>query len=134
MNTKDYSNEIDLRRYIREIKAHKWLLGAIFLIIFGLAVAYIARKESEYTAHASLLIEDNSDAQGARGAGSMMQMMRIFSTGGFSSSSVDNELLLVNTIDVATRTVKALNLNVNCVEKDGLINHTLFEDTPISLT
>ncbi|MDE6651912.1 MAG: hypothetical protein K2K08_05845, partial [Paramuribaculum sp.] len=134
MNTKDYSNEIDLRRYIREIKAHKWLLGAIFLIIFGLAVAYIARKESEYTAHASLLIEDNSDAQGARGAGSMMQMMRIFSTGGFSSSSVDNEILLVNTIDVATRTVKALNLNVNCVEKDGLINHTLFEDTPISLT
>ena len=134
MNNKDYSNEIDLRRYIRELKLHKWLLCAIFLIIFGLVVAYIARKESEYTAHAALLIEDTSDSQGARGAGSMMQMMRIFSTGGFASSSVDNEILLVNTIDVATRTVKALNLNVNCIEKDGIFNHTLFEDAPISLT
>ena len=134
MNNKDYSNEIDLRRYIRELKLHKWLLCAIFLIIFGLVVAYIARKESEYTAHAALLIEDASDSQGARGAGSMMQMMRIFSTGGFASSSVDNEILLVNTIDVATRTVKALNLNVNCIEKDGIFNHTLFEDAPISLT
>lgn len=134
MNNKDYSNEIDLRRYIRELKLHKWLLCAIFLIIFGLVVAYIARKESEYTAHAALLIEDASDSQGARGAGSMMQMMRIFSTGGFASSSVDNEILLVNTIDVATRTVKALNLNVNCVEKDGIFNHTLFEDAPVSLT
>ncbi|MBD5256111.1 MAG: hypothetical protein HDS50_00560 [Bacteroides sp.] len=134
MNNKDYSNEIDLRRYIRELKLHKWLLCAIFLIIFGLVVAYIARKESEYTAHAALLIEDASDSQGARGAGSMMQMMRIFSTGGFASSSVDNEILLVNTIDVATRTVKALNLNVNCIEKDGIFNHTLFEDAPVSLT
>ncbi|MDE5836118.1 MAG: hypothetical protein K2H50_03825 [Paramuribaculum sp.] len=134
MNNKDYSNEIDLRRYIRELKLHKWLLCAIFLMIFGLVVAYIARKESEYTAHAALLIEDTSDSQGARGAGSMMQMMRIFSTGGFASSSVDNEILLVNTIDVATRTVKALNLNVNCIEKDGIFNHTLFEDAPISLT
>ncbi|MDE5822023.1 MAG: hypothetical protein K2H63_06020 [Paramuribaculum sp.] len=134
MNNKDYSNEIDLRRYIRELKLHKWLLCAIFLIIFGLVVAYIARKESEYTAHAALLIEDTSDSQGARGAGSMMQMMRIFSTGGFASSSVDNEILLVNTIDVATRTVKALNLNVNCIEKDGIFNHTLFEYAPISLT
>ena len=134
MNNKDYSNEIDLRRYIRELKLHKWLLCAIFLITFGLVVAYIARKESEYTAHAALLIEDASDSQGARGAGSMMQMMRIFSTGGFASSSVDNEILLVNTIDVATRTVKALNLNVNCIEKDGIFNHTLFEDAPVSLT
>ncbi|MDE5745487.1 MAG: hypothetical protein K2H84_07530, partial [Paramuribaculum sp.] len=134
MNTKDYSNEIDLRRYFRELKLHKWLFCVIFFIIFGLAVAYVARKESEYTAHATLLIEDSSDSQGARGAGSMMQMMRIFSTGGFASSSVDNEILLVNTIDVANRTVKALNLNVNCIEKNGIFNHTLFEDAPLSLT
>lgn len=106
----------------------------MFLCIFGLAVAYVARSESNYTAHSTLLIEDNSsDTQGGRG-GSMMQMMRIFSTGGFTSSSVDNEMLLISTVDVSLRTVKALNLNVNCIEKKGITNHTLFENSPISLT
>ena len=133
MKTKDYSNEIDLRRFLREFKFHKWLLSGLFILIFGLAVAYVVRRESDYTAHSALLIEDNSDSQGAR-AGSMMQMMRIFSTGGFSSSSVDNELLLINTLDVAKRTVKALNLNVNCIEKKGFVNKTLFENAPVSLT
>lgn len=134
MKNKEYSNEIDMRRIIREIKTRRWLFIILFLLIFGLAVAYVARSESNYTAHSTLLIEDNSgDAQGGRG-GSMLQMMRIFSTGGFTSSSVDNEMLLISTVDVALRTVKRLNLNVNCIKKKGLTNHTLFEDAPISLT
>ncbi len=134
MKNKEYSNEIDMRRIIREIKTRRWLFLTMFLLIFGLAVAYVARSEAKYTAHSTLLIEDSSsDAQGGRG-GSMLQMMRIFSTGGFTSSSVDNEMLLISTNDVSLRTVKALNLNVNCIEKKGITNKTLFENPPISLT
>lgn len=133
MKTKDYSNEIDMRRLIRELKQRKWLFAGLFVLIFGLTVAYVARRESDFTAHSAILIEENSDSQGGR-AGSMMQMMRIFSIGGFASSSVDNEMLLINTIDVAARTVKALNLNVTCIEKKGIINKTLFEDIPVILT
>lgn len=133
MENKDYSNEIDLRRFLRELKTRKWLYTAIFVIVFGAAIAYVCRKEPEYTAHSTLLIEASSSESQGRG-GSLMQMMRVFSTGGFASSSVDNELLLVNTHDLVLRTVKAMGLNINCVQKNGLAKRTLFLNAPLSLS
>lgn len=133
MENKDYSNEIDLRRMARELRSHKWLYIAVFAIVFGAAVAYVCRKESEYTAHSTMLIEESGSDNQNRG-GSLMQMMRVFSTGGFASSSVDNELLLVNTRDVALRTVKAMNLNITCLQKSGLRKRTMFLDVPVSLS
>lgn len=133
MESKDYSNEIDLRRVCRELKHRKWLYTAVFAIILGAAVAFVWRKEPEFTAHSTMLIE-NSSSEGQGRGGSLMQMMRVFSTGGFASSSVDNELLLVNTRDVALRAVKAMNLNITCFQKHGLRSKTLFADTPLTLS
>lgn len=133
MEYKDYKNEIDLRRFWRELRRHKWWYIASAIIIFGAAIAYVARRESEFTAHSSLLIEDNSNEAQGRG-GSLMQMMRVFSMGGFSSASVDNEMLLVNTYDVALRTAQLLDLNIACVQNNGFTRKTMFEDSPVALT
>ena len=66
MESKDYSNEIDLRRVCRELKHRKWLYTAVFAIILGAAVAFVWRKEPEFTAHSTMLIENSSsEGQGA---------------------------------------------------------------------
>lgn len=133
MESKEYKNEIDLRRFRRELHRRKWLYISVGVLIFGAAIAYVARKEPEHTAHSALLIEDNSNESQGRG-GSLMQMMRVFSMGGFNSASVDNEMLLVNTYDVAMRTARTLDLNITCVQNNGITKRTMFEDSPVALT
>ena len=127
-----YGNEIDLRRYVRELRRHRWLYGAIALAILALAVGYVLRKEPVVEATAVLLIEDDNDNQ-TRAGGNLLQMMRSFSTGGFGNASVDNELLVVNTYDIALRTVKALDLNVTSLYKHGVFTKTLWDDAPLRL-
>lgn len=131
MSEREYKNEIDLRRFWREVKFRRKAAIVIMSVVFGIALCYAIYREPEFTAHSSLLIEDSdSEAQG-RG-GSVLQMMRIFNTGGFTSSSVDNELLLVNTLDVTLATVRDAGLNVTCRLEKCFGKETLY-NPPISL-
>ncbi len=109
---KSNENAIDLRRFFRQAKKSIWVyIGS--LIFFGaLAGYYIYRAMPQYVVEGAMLIEDSSEeASAVKSAGPLSAMMRTFSVGGFSTSSVDNEVHLAGSRDVMLRTVRALQLN-----------------------
>lgn len=109
---KSNENAIDLRRFFRQAKKSIWVyIGS--LIFFGaLAGYYIYRAMPQYVVEGAMLIEDSSEeASAVKSAGPLSTMMRTFSVGGFSTSSVDNEVHLAGSRDVMLRTVRALQLN-----------------------
>lgn len=127
-------NEIDLRRYVYALRSHRWLFAAIFAVIFGLGLTYALTRPTRYNSVATVLIEDgSSDLAQRSGAGALAMMMRSFSIGGFSGASVDNEMVLVASHDIAYRTVRKLSLNVTCVEPQGLTKRPLWHDAPATL-
>lgn len=109
---KSNENAIDLRRFFRQAKKSIWVyIGS--LIFFGaLAGYYIYRAMPQYVVEGAMLIEDCSEeASAVKSTGPLSAMMRTFSVGGFSTSSVDNEVHLAGSRDVMLRTVRALQLN-----------------------
>ena len=122
---------IDLRKYIKALKKG-WIWGLItFVIIFGLAITYCVIKMPQYDSYAMMLIEDDSD-KGARAmGGGMASLMRTFSIGGFGSSSIDNELIIVKSNAVKRAVSSRLGLNRTYVEKKGLKKEFLYKNSPV---
>lgn len=128
------NNEIDLRRYISVLRSRKWLFIAIFAVIFGLGLTFTLTRPTRYKSMATVLIEDGSSDLAQRAGGSALaMMMRSFSIGGFASSSVDNEMVLVTSHELAYRTVRKLSLNISCFQTKGLTKQQLWKDTPATL-
>ncbi|MCM1332071.1 MAG: Wzz/FepE/Etk N-terminal domain-containing protein [Bacteroides sp.] len=126
-----YNNELDFRRLIREIKRLKWVYLAAFIVFMGAGIAYYLRSMPEYTAVGKVLIEDSSENTPSAGAGGVSAIMRSFSIGGFGSSSVDNEIEIMQSNKLRLRVVKLLRLNRIYVERDGLKKKMLYRDTPV---
>ncbi len=128
------SNQLDLRRFTRSVKRLKWIYLASFIFFMGLAITYCCIKQPQYVVKATMLIEDSSDdGSGILGAaGGMATMMKTFNIGGFGSSNVDNEILLVNAHDVLLNAAKEIKLNRTYYLRDGLGKVYLTpETTPI---
>ena len=122
---------IDLRKYIKAIKKG-WIWGLIsFFIILGLAIAYSVIKMPQYESYAMMLIEDDSDKSSRAMGGGMAGLMRSFSIGGFGSSSIDNELIIVKSNAVKKEVSSRLGLNRTYVEKKGLKKKFLYKNSPI---
>ena len=116
------NDTIDLRKYIKAVKKG-WILGLIsFLVIFGLAIVYCVIKMPQYESYAMMLIEDDSDKSPRAMGGGMAGLVRTFSIGGFGSSSIDNELVIVKSNAVKKAVSSRLGLNRTYVEKKGLKN------------
>lgn len=129
-NTTTDKNEIDLRRIARAIRSHRWIYLGGCALIAAMATAFCCITQPRYESTATMLIEDSS-SEPAQTANPMAQMMRTFSIGGASTTSVDNEIMLVNTMDVMRRTVTALNLNTELSERHGLRKLLLFAEPPL---
>lgn len=118
MNQKE--SKIDLRRYWQSIIRHKWVfIGIMALFIFA-GIFLAVRSLPKYKIEGDILIgEMGFDSEGGTGSsGGMSQMMKSFSVGGFGSSAVDNEVLIMNSHDVMMRTVRTLDLNRTYYAKD----------------
>jgi len=126
-------NRIDLRRLIREFKQYKWIFISIILLFTALGAWKSYRGLPNYEIQGSMLIGENGYNSENRGGG-LAQMMKTFSVGGFSGSSVDNELLILQSHDVLMRTVRSLDLNRSYIgiNKDGK-KAQLYKDTPIRI-
>lgn len=129
-NTTTDKNEIDLRRIVRAIRSHRWIYLTGCALIAALAIAFCCISQPRYESTATMLIEDSSTDQ-AQSSNPMATMMRTFSISGASTTSVDNEIMLVNTMDVMRRTVTALNLNTELSERHGLRKRLLFNEPPL---
>lgn len=109
---KSNENAIDLRRFFRQAKKSIWVYICSLIFFGALAGYYIYRAMPQYVVEGAMLIEDSSEeASAVKSAGPLSAMMRTFSVGGFSTSSVDNEVHLAGSRDVMLRTVRALQLN-----------------------
>lgn len=108
---------IDLRRFWRAAHQWRWLLiaGTLLLTIAGTWFGF--SRLTKYEISAGLLIGDNSSDSDSR-AGSVQQMMRTFSVGGFAGTGVNNELVILASHDVMLRTVRALDLNRTYIGKN----------------
>lgn len=123
------NDKIDLRKYISAVK-RGWIWGLIsFLIIFGLAITYSVIKMPQYDSYAMMLIEDEPSS--SKSGGAMAGLMRTFSIGGFGSSSIDNELIIVKSNAVKKAVASRLGLNRTYVEKKGLKKEFLYKNSPI---
>lgn len=125
------NDKIDLRKYIKAIK-RGWVWGLIsFVVILGLAITYCVIKMPQYESYAMMLIEDDSDKGTRSMGGGMASLMRSFSIGGFGSSSVDNEIVIVKSHAVKKNVSSRLGLNRTYVEKKGLKKELLYKTSPV---
>ena len=128
------SNTLDFRRYLREVKRLWWVYALTLAAFFALAIIFLSRTLPQNRADATMLIEASSTDTGASAAsraGGMAGMMRMFSVGGFGSSSVSNEITLLKSLDLAERTVRAADLTTIYIERKGLSKSLLYPETPI---
>ncbi len=134
MKTSTESNTLDFRRYLREVKRLWWVYALTLAALFALAIIYLSRSLPKNRADATMLIEASSTDTGASAAsraGGLAGMMRMFSVGGFGSSSVNNEITLLKSLDLAERTVRAANLTTTYIERKGISKSLLYPETPI---
>lgn len=129
----DTNNQLDLRRFVRSAKQLRWIFIASPVVFIVLATIYCLMRQPQFEIKSTILIEDPSDDTPTV-AGGLGAMMKTFSVGGFGASSVDNEILLVNSHDVLMHVAKALELNRTYTEKNGLKKRMLFSDSPIHVS
>ncbi len=130
MNKKE--NIIDLRRFMRTIKQYRWLLLAVIVAFTSLGIWVGVRSLPKFDIQGQVLIGDNNNSNGGSSAGGMAQMMKTFSVGGFGASTVDNEVLVMQSHDVMLRAVRMLELNRSYIGKtvDG-DKAMLYQNTPV---
>ena len=130
MNKKE--NIIDLRRFMRTIKQYRWLLLAVIVAFTSLGIWVGVRSLPKFDIQGQVLIGDNNNSSGGSSAGGMAQMMKTFSVGGFGASTVDNEVLVMQSHDVMLRAVRMLELNRSYIGKtaDG-DKAMLYQNTPV---
>lgn len=126
-----YNNELDFRRFIREIKRLKWVYVAAFVLFMSAGIVYYLRCMPEYAVMGKVLIEDSSENTPSAAAGGVSAIMRSFSIGGFGSSSADNEIEIMQSNKLRMRVIKLLKLNRMYVERDGLKKKMLYFSTPV---
>lgn len=124
-------NKINLSRLFRAMKQCKWAYVASIVLFVGMGIFMSVRSLSKVEIRGSLLIGDSTGEE-SKSSGNLMSMMKTFSVGGFSGSSVDNEILIIESHDVMLRAVKTLGLNRTYIAKsDGGQNVLLYRDVPI---
>ncbi len=126
-----YNNELDFRRIIREIKRLWWLYVVALVVLMGGGIFYYIRSMPQYTATGNLLIEDSSENTPSAGSGGVSAIMRSFSIGGFGSSSVDNELMVMGSNTLRRRVIDKLKMNRTYIERDGIKKRMLYDDSPV---
>ncbi len=108
------------------LKYWPWFLGCTVLAIF-IALLYLKFTKNTYMAVSTIIIKDEkSKGVGADEAGFAGLSM----LSGISTSSIENELGLLRSKRLMNNAVKALNLNIQYFEKDGIIKEEYYKNSP----
>lgn len=130
---KENENRIDIRRILRAVRQWRWPMIIFIVLLTAAGTWYGFTRLPQYEIKGALLIGDNNSDQDAS-AGSVSQMMRTFSVGGFSGTAVNNEVLILGSHDVMLRTVRAMDLNRIYVATDRSGDRSrLWKETPIRI-
>lgn len=125
------SDKIDFSRTIHEMKTHWYYFLISFIIVMGGAIYYSIRTNPVFAFHANVLIEQPQE--GGSGGG-LMKMMASFSMGAIGGGSVDDELLVFQSISLQSEMVRELKLNYDYRKKQGARMVSLYKKSPILLS
>lgn len=124
-------SKVDMRRFKRALLKFKWFNLAVIVLFTGIGIWISVRSLPKYEIQGQMLIGEIGYDQENR-SGGISQMMKTFSVGGFSASTVDNEILILDSRDVMLRTVRALDLNRSYIGKDRKGKKSmLYKNTPV---
>ncbi len=124
-------SKIDLRRLWRSVRQCRWFYLAAIVLFTSLGIWLSVRSLPKYEINGQMLIGEIGYDQDSKGGG-IAQMIKTFSVGGFSASTVDNEVLIMQSHDVMLRTVRALGLNRTYIGKDvDGKKAMLYKETPV---
>lgn len=125
------NNEVDLRRFFREVRRRRRLYLASFVVISALAALFAFTRMPRYTISSMVMIEDSDDRSGSLSS-ALNPLARVFSVGGFGSASVEDEVFIITSTDLKIKMIKALGLNRTYTTRDGLRKHLLTRaNTPV---
>lgn len=125
---------VDMRPFINGIKKLWYLYLIAFVVFMGLAIAYDCLRMQQYKIYSTMLIEQNADDNPSAAksmGGGLASLMRSFSVGGFGSSSVDNEMLIVESYSLMREMVQRLGLNRTYIEKKDGQKKLLYKNSPV---
>lgn len=125
------SNSIDLRRYFRTAKKMWWVYLLAFIFFMACASFYAFYRMPTFETQATMIIEDSGDTGSGGGLSNLLG--RSFSIGGFGSSSVSNEIFVLNSHNLLIDASRRNKLNRNYIAHDGIIRSVLYPDSPIEL-
>lgn len=120
----------DFGALLTKYKRFWWLFVASFVLCMGVSVFYLCVKKPIYDMYSIILISDDENS----GSGSLSSaIMKNFSLGG-GSSSVDDEIIVINSVSLLKDMVRDLKLNRVYVRHDGFMkNYDLYDQTPITV-
>lgn len=124
------SDKIDFSRISYEVRKHKWYFIASFVIVMGIAILYMLKKNPEFKIHADVLVEQ---PQSATGSGGFAKLMQTFSMGHIGAGSVEDEILVVESRSLLADAVKSLGLNYQHTEKSGMRKKSLYRKSPVDI-
>lgn len=124
-------SKIDMRRFWRAAKQWKLVMLAIIVVFTGIGIWISIRSLPKYEIQGQMLIGEIGYDTESR-SGGISQMMKTFSVGGFSASTVDNEVIILDSHDVMLRTVRTIGLNRSYIGKDRDGEKAmLYKNTPV---
>lgn len=120
-------NFFDLRNLFELFMTYwKWFILSIFLC-GGATYFYVSTLSSSYQRNAVLLVKDENSMS----ADKLVTMMD--PTGTSKSTSIENELYTLTSIEIISEVVKRLHLDVNYTQKQGLKTASLFNEVPFEI-
>ena len=128
MNNSDFATfeqeeTVDFKAFAIKLINH-WYIFLVSIVIFtGGAFMYTRYATPLYKVNAKILIEDEKKGGGGSSAGELLGDMGIMNI----KSTVDNELEIIKTREMALRVVKKMKLNILYYRKGTVKNKKIFK-------
>ena len=120
----DQEETVDFKAFAIRLVNHWYIFLISILIFIGIAFLYMRYSAPVYKVNAKILIEDEKKGGGGLSAGELLgdmgSLMNIKST-------VDNELEIIKTREMALKVVKKLNLHISYYRKGTFKNKKIYK-------
>lgn len=123
---------IDIQGMFKNLIKYWWLFLASAVICAGMAWLYLRVKLPEYQVYGTFMISsDDNSPTGASGASSMLKS---FTSLGMGGSKVDNEVVVMNSVELKTEMINNLKLNRKYIGKTGFLQKVeYYNNSPVEI-
>jgi hypothetical protein len=130
-NSMEDNDRLNIKELLSMYLLHwKWIVLSIAAALF-ISFVYLRYTIPTYDAQAVILIQDEKKGGGISNELSAFEDFGLISGG----STIDNEIQILKSRSLISRTVKDLKLNLSFYNNEGLINKgETWKNTPISIT